>query len=119
MREDAMKQALRDRRARGLDVSIIVGGAEPIEATDEEQKKLGFAPEGDDPTEEDGENPTVPEQEQEEGMLNKEVTQMDPDDDMQGKMDPSMMQDEMDKMGMGRYSISSKAKMKAMAQKGE
>lgn len=49
LKRNAMSDALRAKKARGLDLTIVIGGAEPINGTDEEQlmqqKELGVAPE--------------------------------------------------------------------------
>jgi hypothetical protein len=84
MKSESMKDALKMRRARGLDVSIIIGGAEPMQGTDEEQKKMGLAPDG---------------AEYEEGEEGHEDEAMD-------KM---LIQKEIQKLGLGKNSIASKA----------
>lgn len=53
MNKEAMRDALRARKARGLDLTIVMGmpnhGAEPMQGSDEqqekEQKEMGLAPE--------------------------------------------------------------------------
>lgn len=37
--KNAMGDALRQRKARGLDLTIVVGGAHPMQGTDEEQRQ--------------------------------------------------------------------------------
>lgn len=100
MKQDAIKEALKQRKARGLDVSIIIGGAEPMQETDDEQKKLGLAPKGSMPTHEDGEESEM------EGH----------EDEMQDK---SLIEEELSKLGLGKGSILAKAKSGMMAKKGE
>jgi hypothetical protein len=42
--KNAMSEALKRKKARGLDMAILIGGAEPDDA--EDQKELGLAPGG-------------------------------------------------------------------------
>ena len=49
MKPNPMMEALRQKKARGLDVTILLGGGhegqeEPLEDADQERKELGLAP---------------------------------------------------------------------------
>lgn len=92
--QNSMSDALRNKRARGLDVAIIIGGAEPVnsmtplhaesaEEAEKEQKELGLAPDA---------QPLAGERKP---------------DEMGGAMEQELGQ-----MGLGKSSLAYRAKMR-------
>lgn len=94
MKYNSMSDALRNKRAKGLDVAIIIGGGGPInpisplqvenkEEVEKEQKELGLAPDA---------QPLAGEKKE-------------------GEMGEVMAQ-ELDGMGLGKSSLAYRAKMR-------
>lgn len=116
IKHNSMSDALRNRKAQGLDLTIVIGGAKPVNGDDEEQEKLGLAPSAEEIGEEHGENPPV-DGNQVQGQI---VTQpndkklvvgdssMEHPDEMQDKQ---LIEHELAKAGLGKSSLAHRAMM--------
>lgn len=114
MKRNSMADALHQRKGRGLDIAIIVGGAQPINSSDEEDKEnkeLGLAPEGA-PVDEENEKKSVEASRESHGKIQAMAHEQMPShyehsDEMD---DRALIQQELEKSGLaGKGSLSRRA----------